>query len=150
MAGKHCKNKRSRRNRSRNQRKSKSQRRSQRRNQSQRGGMAPFDAPYQSMSEAAARSMAGVASLDNSIAELPRVIPRQSGGNSDLAPFRGGGWSGKRSRRSQRSQRSQRGGNAPFDAPYTLGYALPGVNPQFANESMVNSLYSATRGAQGY
>jgi hypothetical protein len=109
--------------------------------------MAPFDAPYQSMSEAAARSMAGVASLDNSIAELPRVIPSQSGGNSDLAPFRGGGWKGKRSRR---SRRNQRGGNAPFDAPYTLGYALPGVNPQFANENMVNSLYSATRGAQGY
>jgi hypothetical protein len=120
--------------------------------------MAPFDAPYQSMSEAAARSMAGVASLDNSIAELPRVIPRQSGGNSDLAPFRGGSRRNRKSKRSKKSQRNQRsqsrrnqrGGNAPFDAPYTLGYALPGVNPQFANENMVNSLYSATRGAQGY
>lgn len=59
---------------------------------------------------------------------------------------------GRRHRRSLRNrrQRNQRGGNAPFDAPYSLGYKLPGVNEQFASEGSVNSLYSQNRGAQGY
>jgi len=56
----------------------------------------------------------------------------------------------KKSRRSSRRNQSQRGGNAPFDAPYSLGYKLPGVNEQFASEGSVNSLYSQSRGAQGY
>ena len=61
---------------------------------------------------------------------------------------------GRRQRRRRslrnRRQRNQRGGNAPFDAPYSLGYKLPGVNEQFASEGSVNSLYSQNRGAQGY
>ena len=148
MVAKKCK--RSRRNRSRKQRRSRKQQRSRR--QSQRGGMAPFDAPYQSMSDSAARAMAGVASLDSSIAELPSVIPRQSGG-SELAPFRGGRRrrrSNRKSRRSRKSQKSQRGGMSPIDAPSVYIRSPAGVNPQFAEEGAVNSLYSASRGAQGY
>lgn len=61
-----------------------------------------------------------------------------------------GGRRNRRRRQSHRRQRNQRGGNAPFDAPYSLGLKLPGVNAQFANEGSVNSLYSQNRGAQGY
>ena len=56
----------------------------------------------------------------------------------------------KKSRRNSRRNQKQRGGNAPFNAPYSLGYKLPGVNEQFASEGSVNSLYSQSRGAQGY
>jgi hypothetical protein len=61
-----------------------------------------------------------------------------------------GGRRYRRKNKKSRRQRSQRGGNAPFDAPYSLGFKLPGVNEQFASEGSVNSLYSQNRGAQGY
>lgn len=61
-----------------------------------------------------------------------------------------GGRRYRRKNKKSRRQRNQRGGNAPFDAPYSLGYKLPGVNEQFASEGSVNSLYSQNRGAQGY
>jgi hypothetical protein len=61
-----------------------------------------------------------------------------------------GGRRYRRKNKKSRRQRNQRGGNAPFDAPYSLGLKLPGVNEQFANEGSVNSLYSQNRGAQGY
>ena len=62
----------------------------------------------------------------------------------------GGRYRQRKNKRSRRSRRNQRGGNAPFNAPYSFGYKLPGVNEQFASEGSVNSLYSQNRGAQGY
>jgi hypothetical protein len=137
--------------RSRKQKQSRRSRKQSRRSRkqsrrSQRGGSAPFDAPYEALS-GAARSAAQVASLDGFISELPSVIPRQSGGNAPFnAPYKLSG--GKR--RKNRRSRKQRGGQADFNASYSFGYKLPGVNPQFGNEGSVNSLYSQTRGAQGY
>jgi len=61
-----------------------------------------------------------------------------------------GGRRYRRKNKKSRRQRNQRGGNAPFNAPYSFGYKLPGVNEQFASEGSVNSLYSQNRGAQGY
>jgi hypothetical protein len=140
MVARKCK--RSRRNKKQSRR---NRRQSRRQNRNQRGGMAPFDAPYQSMSDSAARAMAGVANLDSSIAELPSVIPRHQSGGAELAPFRGG-----RRLRLRKSRRNQRGGMSPIDAPSVYIRSPAGVNPQFANEGSVNSLYSASRGAQGY
>lgn len=164
---------------SRKQLKSRKQKRQSRRNRrNQRGGAAAFDAPYEALTDPA-RDAAQVAPLDRYIAALPGLIPRQGGGryrqrngngsintNAPIiltntqplnmtggsAPF-GDPYTYKLNggrRRSLRNRRSQRGGNAPFDAPYSLGYKLPGVNEQFASEGSVNSLYSQNRGAQGY
>jgi hypothetical protein len=104
------------------------------------------------MSDSAARAMAGVANLDSSIAELPSVIPRHQSGGAELAPFRGGRRLRRRrsNRKSRKSRKSQRGGMTPIDAPSMYIRSPAGVNPQFANEGSVNSLYSASRGAQGY
>ena len=124
-------------------------RKSRRSHRNQRGGYAPIDAPYEALDGAAARAAAQVSSLDGYISELPNVIPRQAGGNAPFnAPYKLGG--GRRKNRRSRRQRKQRGGQADFNAPYSFGYKLPGVNEQFANEGVVNSLYSQSRGAQGY
>lgn len=150
----------------------KQSRRSHKSRRNQRGGSAPFDAPYEAL-DGAARAAAQVSSLDGFISELPSVIPRQGGGryrraignspdptwagphpnmkggNAPFnAPYKLGG--GRRKNRRSRKQRKQRGGQADFNAPYSFGYSLPGVNPQFGNEGAVNSLYSQSRGAQGY
>lgn len=162
---------------SRRSRKSRRSHKSHRNLRNQRGGYAPIDAPYEAL-DGAARAAAQVSSLDGFISELPSVIPRQGGGryrriNGNVynspdptwagpppppsmiggnapfnAPYKLGG--GRRKNRRSRKQRKQRGGQADFNAPYSFGYSLPGVNPQFANEGAVNSLYSQSRGAQGY
>jgi hypothetical protein len=170
------KQKQSRRSRKQSRRSRKQSRRNLRSRRNQRGGYAPTDAPYEALDGAAARAAAQVSSLDGFISELPSVIPRQGGGryrrangNSPTpvwagppppppsmiggnapfnAPYKLGGE--RRKNRRSRKQRKQRGGQADFNAPYSFGYSLPGVNPQFGNEGSVNSLYSQSRGAQGY
>ena len=101
------------------------------------------------LSAGADRAAAQVAPLDGYMNDLSHVIPAQRGGNAPFGASYVYKLNGGR-RQSRRQSRNQRGGNAPFGAPYSLGLTLPGVNPQFANEHHVNSLYSQTRGAQGY
>ena len=95
------------------------------------------------------------------LTNAPSLPPETVGSNvlvGGSAPFgdpytyklNGGRRYRRRNQRRSRRQRNQRGGSAPFDAPYSLGYKLPGVNEQFASEGSVNSLYSQNRGAQGY
>ena len=148
-----CKRKqrKSRRQSQRNQR-SRRQRQSQR---NQRGGMAPFDADYVALGgDMGAYKMAQVYGQNEANA-VAQALAHQKGGSDDLAPFKGGRRRqrqsrGRKSQRNQRRQRSQRGGMTDFNAPYSLGYALPGVNPQFGDEGKVmGGWYNPTQGAQG-
>ena len=98
--------------------------------------MAPFDASSRLLDESVGRDMAQTSVLDRYISDLSHVIPKQGGGR-------------RRSQRSRRN-RSQRGGMAPIDHPTMMFKDAPGSNSQFTDENNVNSLYSQSRGAQGY
>lgn len=109
-----------------------------------------MNSSYMALDDAAMRGAAQVAPLDAHDAELANVVPpHQAGGRRKHRSRR------QRSRRSQRNwgyptRSKQRGGQAEFNAPYSLGHALPGINSQFNDENLVNSSYSQSRGAQGY
>ena len=147
---------------SRKQRQSRKQKQRQSRRQrqrNQRGGASPYDADYVALGgDVEAYKMAGVYG-QNEANVVAQALANQKGGNHDeLAPFKGGrrrqrksrGRKSQRSQRNQRRQRSQRGGMADFNASSTLGFALPGVNDQFANENKVmGGWYNPTQGAQG-
>ena len=126
----------------------------------QQGGMAPIAAGDDYLLDAGARASAQVGSLDAAFAELPSVIPRQAGGRRRSHKHRKGRKSHRRSahrrkshRRShkhRRSHRRQHGGSlANFSDSYMLtsDIAKTGSNPQFLDESAVNSHYGV-KGAQ--
>ena len=117
-------------------------RRSQKQQQyRQRGGMAAYSTGNAYLLDGPTRIQAEVGPLDRYIAELPSLIPRQTGGRR-----RGGKRSGSK-RRSQR--RSQRGGAAPFGDPYMIFQNPQGVNPQFSTEHYVRPhTYVENGGAQ--
>lgn len=123
---------------------------------SQRGGggaamLAPYggnDSGY--LLDSASRIQAGVGSLDQAFADIASV-PRQSGGKRKHRSKH------RKTRRHSRTSsryrnRSQRGGMADYKAPAMLlnssMYASDGTNPQFQDESTVNSLYQFNKGAQ--
>jgi len=136
--------KQSRKQKQRQSRKQKQRQSRKQKQRNQRGGAAPFDAPYVALDgDVAALKMAGVYG-QNEANTAAQMLARQNGGNhDDLAPFKGG-------RRRRKSQRNQRGGMADFNASPTLGFKLPGVNDQFANEGKVmGGWYNPTQGAQG-
>jgi hypothetical protein len=118
----------------------KSRRSSQKKQQyRQRGGMAAYSTGNAYLLDGPTRIQAEVGPLDRYIAELPSLIPRQTGGRRK----------GRRgSKRSKRSSRSQRGGAAPFGDPYMIFQNPQGVNPQFHTEGRVNQLYIENGGAQ--
>ena len=119
----------------------KSRRSSQKKQQQyrQRGGMAAYSTGNSYLLDGPTRIQAEVGPLDRYIAELPSLIPRQTGGKRR----RGG------KRRSQRRSRSQRGGAAPFGDPYMMFQNPQGVNPQFATEHQVRPhTYFENGGAQ--
>ena len=119
------------------------------------GGMAPWSTGDSYLLDAPTRVQAEMGHYDAAFAELPHVIPRQSGGRRSR---RNRNKKSKKSRRqrSQRSQRQrqrkQRGGMSPFDAPGMLldskAYTTDGTNPQFHNEGAVNPSYHQFKGAQ--
>ena len=142
--------------RKQSRRQSRRQRKS-RRQRNQRGGAADFNAPYVALGDQASLQVAGVYS-QNLANDAAQALARQNGGSDELAPFKGGrrrqrksrGRKSQRSQRNQRRQRNQRGGMADFNASSTLGFALPGVNSQFADENKVmGGWYNPTQGAQG-
>lgn len=95
--------------------------------------MAPFEYKDGLLLDTATRAQAEVSGLDKFIAES-QVFSRQAGGT-----------------RYRKRSRKQRGGElASFSTNYELlAPGVPrGVNPQFATEGIVNSLYSQSRGAQ--
>ena len=121
------------RNKSRNNRNRSRNNRNRNRNRNQRGGMAPFEYKDGLLLDTATRAQAEVSGLDKFVAES-QVLARQGGGS-----------------RYRKRSRKQRGGElASFRANYELlAPGVPrGVNPQFATEGTVNSLYSQSRGAQ--
>jgi len=134
--------------RSRQNRKTRSRRnrkgcaaRSQNRQSFQRGGMAPFDYKDALLLDQATRTQAGIVNLDQYVAES-QVLAKQAGGSRNRS---------RRNRNRNRS-RKQRGGElADFSGSYELlpASVARGVNPQFATEGSVNSLYGEFKGAQG-
>ena len=107
----------------------------------QRGGMAAYSTGNAYLLDGPTRIQAEVGPLDRYIAELPSLIPRQTGGKRRRGS--------KRSKRSQRRSRSQRGGAAPFNDPYMMFQNPQGVNPQFATEHQVRPhTYFENEGAQ--
>jgi hypothetical protein len=126
----------------------KSRRSSQKKQQQyrQRGGMAAYSTGNAYLLDGPTRIQAEVGPLDRYIAELPSLIPRQTGGKRSGSKRRGSKRRG--SKRSQRRSRSQRGGAAPFGDPYMIFQNPQGVNPQFHTEGRVNQLYVENGGAQ--
>jgi hypothetical protein len=108
----------------------------------QRGGMAAYSMGDAYLLDGPTRIQAEVGPLDRAFAELPSVIPRQTGGK------RRGRRSSKRSGSKRTQRRSQRGGAAPFSDPYMIFQNPQGVNPQFHTEGRVNQLYVENGGAQ--
>ena len=97
------------------------------------------------------RGAAQVSPLDAHDAELSTVVPHQAGGRRRHRSHRNRSHRNRsRSSWGYPKRNSQRGGQAEFNAPYSLGHVLPGINSQFNNENLVNSSYSQSRGAQGY
>ena len=150
--------KQSRKQKQRQSRKQKQRQSRRQKQRNQRGGAADYASAFAPLLTGQGPAMAQTVSLDRAIADSQAAIPRQTGGNHDeLAPFKGGRRRqrkrqsrGRKSQRRQRSQRNQRGGMADFNASSTLGFALPGVNEQFANENKVmGGWYNPTQGAQG-
>lgn len=113
----------------------------------QRNGNGPSENEFVNVPITPAQAQAPAVPAANAIQVGNNILVGGSAPFGDPYSYKLNG--GRRSRRSRR-QRNQRGGNAPFDAPYSLGLKLPGVNEQFASEGSVNSLYSQNRGAQGY
>lgn len=126
--------------------------RNKRKSQRGGGGGAAMLAPYGGndsgyLLDSASRIQAGVGSLDKAFADIASV-PRQSGGKRKHRTKHR-----KTHRRSSRRyRRSQRGGMADYKASAMLlnssMYASDGTNPQFQDESTVNSLYQFNKGAQ--
>jgi hypothetical protein len=102
----------------------------------QMGGMQGFADAY------APPLMAGVSRMQSGASRRRR---RQRGGMAGLTRMQSGSSRRRRNRR-------QRGGFAPLEAPSLLidsaARAMSGVNNQFSNESMVNSMYNESRGPQ--
>jgi hypothetical protein len=118
----------------------------------QRNGNGPSENDFININLTQTPASASVVPAANAIKVGENILVGGSAPFGDPYTYKLNGGRRQRRRRSLRNrrQRNQRGGNAPFDAPYSLGYKLPGVNEQFASEGSVNSLYSQNRGAQGY
>jgi len=126
--------------------------RSHNRQSFQRGGMAPFDYQDALLLDQATRTQAGITNLDQYIADS-QVLAKQAGGRRHSRnQKRNRSRNQKRNRsRNQKRNRSQRGGElADFAGSYDLlpASVARGVNPQFGNESSVNSSYGEFKGAQ--
>lgn len=116
----------------------------------QRGGMAPIDAGDALLLDKATMVQA------QSWGQMDSINAAQ--GLARAATLRGGARRKGRKGRKTHRKRSQRGGSYPwsggglqgFSSPYTyLPAGTPtGVNAQFSDEGLVNSLYSESRGPQ--
>jgi hypothetical protein len=118
----------------------------------QRGGMAPITQGDSYLLDAPTRIQAEVGPQDSAIAELPSVIPRQTGGRRRYRKSRKARKSRKvrkSYRRGRRTYRRQQGGMMDFDAAYRYqpqgGYA--GENAQIHTEQTVNPAFKIA-GAQ--
>ena len=146
----------------------KSHRRSQRQHH-QHGGSSCAAMPLNRESFGQRGGMAPIAAGDSYLLDQPTMVQAQSWGQIDsinaaqgLARAQSGGRrryrKSRKSRKSRKgSTRKQRGGSYPwsnnsqeFGASYTIVPAGTPTytNSQFENEGLVNSAYSATRGAQ--
>jgi len=124
--------------------------------QIQRGGaLAEWSTGPALLLDGAARIQAEQGPLDRFFADLPSVIPRQSGGSRRNRKQRGGmdayKQSGSSRRRHRQRRRSQRGGMMDIKSAYTSPSIQPGTS--FASygpsEKTLGYGFDVMKGAQG-